>query len=727
MESIYRFSINGYKVNPIFDSGLTKEYSPETNEIFMRSSLTGKVKLNNSDFDWLKSFPMQTEFIILVEMLYNDIWSEYWKGKFFKTDCSFDDDNRICELKFQINDQYSKILSGYDKEFNLIKLAPARTLLDIIKRPLIQFYIPGDNVVSCFMAGSYWEQDVLESVDDAKKIKDKYYFALASTVRKFNITADDPALAQYAGDYTSKSSGLWIEKTETYKITENKHSVLIEIPGFPERNYYAMLYYYKLIKISDGSVIFTSDDVRSSIINGQGVKLKNAGIGFNKNVGVGYLSGFSFEMEIYMRYLLDVETFLELPTFLLPLDDFVSNNRNYKRAINYSVDLVTVSLETQAEPTEFGLADNGQYFKIPVKGGGKYYPIARSTWGLSSIWLNFSGINEAFEDKAFKQYTLKDSSLLSDVIKVLLAQIDPSLTHEATDEFSSFLYGEENPVSFNSFRLMITQKSNVLAGEYDRPAQKAIITLNQVFKMLKNAYKVFWFVEDSKLKFEHISFFKNGRSYTQTPELNVDLTRLIDSRNKKPFAYNTSKYSFDKETLPETMEFGWMDETTVGFKGSPIIVNSKFVQLGKIETTTVEQFTSDIDLMLVNPAAFSQDGFALFAAIYNETSSKYELPFYSIVIDGARLRLQNGFASFVYLHLNFWRHDLPSYDVEINGEQTRALGITRTKTQPIKYPSLQDPDPLKLIKTYLGNGQINKLSINLSSRQNQINLIYDTE
>ena len=77
--------------------------------------------------------------------------------------------------------------------------------------------------------------------------------------------------------------------------------------------------------------------------------------------------------------------------------------------------------------------------------------------------------------------------------------------------------------------------------------------------------------------------------------------------------------------------------------------------------------------------------------------------------------------------------------MEVTGEVAAALRvdklygvahrrrITRNKVQQIKYPSPEDPDPLKLIKTFIGNGQINKLSINLSSRQNQIELIYDTE
>lgn len=725
MESNYRFSINGYKVNPIYDAGLSKEYQTEGNEIFLRALITGKIKLNNLDFEWLKGQTIQTEFVVLVEMYLVDTWVEYWTGSFFKTDCNFDDDNKIVELKFQFKDQYTKILAGMDKEFDLMKLAPARTKLDIVKRPLIQLYVPGDSVVSCFLAGNYWEQDVLTEVISKDELKNKYYFALASTVKTFNISGDGE-FAEFIGDYSNKGVGIWIEKNGVYKITENLHSVLIEIPGNEERNYYARLYYYKIVRIADNVTMWTSNDVRSKIVNGNGVKLINDYIGFQKNVGLGILTGFNFELEIYMRYLLDVETFLDLPTYLLPTDDFVSNNRNYKRAINYSFDLVSISLETQTEPTEWGLADDGKYFKPPT-GNGKFYPVARSTWGFSSKWLNFSGINPAFEEKAQKAYTMKDGSMIADVIKVLLAQIDPDITHEGTPEFSQFLYGEINPISANFFRIMITQKSNVLSGEYDRPAQKALISLNLIFKMLKNTFKVYWYVDGNKLKFEHISFFRNGRSYTEKPGLNVDLTKLLDHRNKKPYGYNTTKYNYNKESLPEQIVFSWMDDVTAGFIGKPIVINSRFVQLGKVDDIQIEKFTSDIDYMLINPAACSPDGFALFAAVWDEITERYKLPFISKNIDGAQLKLQNGYVSVIYLQPTFWVYDLPSYDVKINGEPGAVRGITRTKTQSVKYPSIEDPDPLKLVKTYIGNGQINKLSINLSSRQNQIELLYDTE
>ena len=72
-------------------------------------------------------------------------------------------------------------------------------------------------------------------------------------------------------------------------------------------------------------------------------------------------------------------------------------------------------------------------------------------------------------------------------------------------------------------------------------------------------------------------------------------------------------------------------------------------------------------------------------------------------------------------------YDLPAKDVTINGEETRIPQTSRKKKQKLKFPSIEDIDATKLIKTYLGNGQIEKISVNLSSRMSEVTLKYDTE
>ena len=124
--------------------------------------------------------------------------------------------------------------------------------------------------------------------------------------------------------------------------------------------------------------------------------------------------------------------------------------------------------------------------------------------------------------------------------------------------------------------------------------------------------------------------------------------------------------------------------------------------------------------MLLNPSACSNDGFALLAPVL--TDSKYKLPY----IQFGKNLLQNGYMSFGYLQ-EYYRYDLPAPIYEINNRQYLAYGIKKLKTQTIKFPVLVEPDMFNLIQTGLGEGTIQKMSVNLSSRNANTTLKYDTE
>ena len=115
----------------------------------------------------------------------------------------------------------------------------------------------------------------------------------------------------------------------------------------------------------------------------------------------------------------------------------------------------------------------------------------------------------AIETSARKIYTLKVAYAISAVIKTLLAEIDPSIQHEATSEYSNFLYGSTS-INNVGFRLFITSKSNILKGEYDQAAQKAEITLKDLMEMLANCYQCYWYIDDNnRFIIEHIYYFNN--------------------------------------------------------------------------------------------------------------------------------------------------------------------------------------------------------------------------
>lgn len=710
--------------NPVYKDDLAKEFELETNQRFYRTKLSGKISFIRDDYDYINNQPFETQFQLLIRKS-NDggrTWGQnYFKGKFFKTDCEFDADNKKCTVQPDPLDDYNDVLAGLEKEYNLITLAPKinRVLFD--KRPLIQIYIPGDSVVSCFLGGDYWEQDA-NAVSDRNALINTYHFALCNLLKEINVTGSSNPNVN--GLYAGRMS---IGANNTFTGTlypNNNNGFTIRASQEYQPPFFGIIN-CEIVRTSDNVVLFSYSRVSSG-----NQPWDNAEFDFTAVSGSGASGTPHAEMttyNIYARYLCDVEKIDDLTTYPLPTDDIVENNRNYHRAIGYAIDVGYISNDFSTQPTEYGLADNGQYFAPPSSiWGQKFFPIARSTWRYASIWFGFSVFDWILEEKARKQYTLRDAYPVASCISVLLKQFAPGISHEATAEYSQFLYGATNPISYQKFELLLTQKTNVLVGDYDRPAQKAPTTLQQLTNMLRDCFRCFWYIEDGKFKVEHILWFRNGGSYSANPGLTVDLTTLLNVRNGKTWGFASSKWSFDKVDMAERYQFEWMDDVTQPFEGSPINILSKFVTPGKIEEITVSNFTSDVDYMILNPSAISEDGFALFAAV-RDSNNNLVLPYRTFSAQGIDFVLQNYILSFYYLQPTYYVYDLPARRVEINGNSMNAYGVERKKKQTVSYPSIDDPDPMKLVKTAIGNGQINKISVTLHSRMNKVTLMYDTE
>ena len=621
-------------------------------------------------------------------------------------------------------DEYNDVLAGLEKEYNLITLAPSVQRITINKRPLIQIYVPGDTIVSCFLGGTNWEQDANATTDQSALIQ-TYHFALCNILKEIQITS---------GGTPSAVAGLYSGRMATGSSADEFTGNL-----YPDNSngYYILISQKRL----GGGIPFGAASVQIRRQSDDVIMFEYAKItdepfdtlefDLNAAEGSGATGTMHADMKsynIYARYLCDVDKIDDLNTYPLPADDIVDNNRNYSRAIGYAIDVAFISNRFSDTPTEWGLADNGKYFRPPYSIYGQpFYPIARSTWRYTSLWFGFYLMDWILEEKARKAYTLRDAFPVASCISVLLNEIAPGVKHEATAEYSQFLYSGNNPISGLNFRLLVSQKTNIINGEYQQPAQKAPTTLQQFTNMLRDCFKCYWFIEGGKFKIEHVQYFKNGGSYGGNVVVSRDLTQEINLRNGKAWAFNTSEYSFDKVDLAERYQFEWMDDVTTPFEGYPIQVISKYVTPGKIEEINISNFTSDIDMMLLNPGNMSSDGFALFAAVPPTSGSQWILPFTRQTINGVEYFLQNGYLAFINLQPSYWTYDLPARQVEINGSTYYANGIERKKKQTLTYPMYDDPNPVQLVKTYIGSGEIDKISINLLSRSAKTTLKYDTE
>lgn len=96
--------------------------------------------------------------------------------------------------------------------------------------------------------------------------------------------------------------------------------------------------------------------------------------------------------------------------------------------------------------------------------------------------------------------------------------------------------------------------------------------------------------------------------------------------------------------------------------------------------------------------------------------------------NGTSYILQNGYLSFFMLQDPYWRYDMPASSIKINGVLTGIYSIQKNKKQTVNIPvGNDDPNVQQLIKTGIGNGQIQQMSIRLTSRTAKTQLRYDTE
>lgn len=725
----YKFYIsknNGNKVEvrPHYKE-LNKKYTKESGQEFFRISLDGKINLFGSDYEIISQSNIEDQLIFIVDKYNNTSkkWVEYYRGEFSKTDCKFDHDKKKCELKTTAVDGYTEVMNKYENTYDLIKLAPEISKINLHKRSLMQVYISGANSISNFFGGIYWEDDVNEAIDDHDTLVNKYYFSYIKAGNEFYVRG--AGISDVNGVYAG-TNGYW-SCWNGYTCYMGTDTPMTKAYIYIKRN-------------SDGAVLYQSvkqwmfTNAGNCYIGRENIEMVNV-----SNPSDRFTIESPFLYHIYQRLLCDVDTISDSEgvknTYNLPSDDFVTDNRNYKKCIGLTGGLFFCTSRTVTEPTKYGLNDYGEYFTnefIPASAGiDRPLPISKNSWANASLWYVYDSYYEYFEKRLRKQYTLKDSYSIGAAIKAILKKIDPNITHEPTSEYSQFLYGSSNPLGMERFYVYITQKTNILKGDYDRPAQKAEASLEELMKMLRDCFRCYWYIEDNKFKIEHIYFFMNGGSYSGKSNYQLDFTKLTDQFNKKLSSYFQSEIEYDKSDLNQRYEFAWMDDVTDLFGGNTIDVKSNYIQKDKTEEINIGQFSSDVDYMLFNPSNFSEDGFALLCPVKN--GSTLELPIITVngLVDENKdiytAVAQNWYASWIYLQ-NFYLWDMPAYSIESNVlNYLYARDIKKCMKHTIEFPTEEDLDELELIKTAFGNGKIDEISISLDTRMAKVNLLYRPE
>lgn len=808
-------------VFPTWANSTALSFEKESGQEFFRRKLSGQMKFTGPDYDYITAQAFDHEFKFYIYISYDggQTWAEYWRGKFYKTDCDFNDDDKVITVTPTLDDNYNAVIAGLEKEFDLISLAPEIAHVYMDKRPMLQFYVPGSSVVGCYLSGMWWEQECEPTNDNERLAAGKFFLSAANDkiVVEISQTGGTPTLPLAL--FGQSVQGHW---QDGWNCTAGGYTFYCEPLG-------GGAYWFRIVDSNNNTLWVAQGG--NPVPEGITVHLTPvAGSG-----ATGEIDAYLHLWQTYTRIVCDVETQDTAP---IPADDIVGNMRNYRYvAFANFPGVVALSSNMSETPTEWGLYQPGAYYKKPFSDfPNKVFPLSRDIWGKVSTWIDSYVIPAALDETYRAEFTLRHAYPIASVISVLLGQIAPGITHEDSTDYSRFLYSENDPLFGLSHHLFISPKSNLVNSGYDQPAQKAPIRLSNVLNMLRDCFRCYWFIDEQKrFRIEHIEFFRRGGTYSAVPDptIGIDLTTLKVPRSGKAWAFNTNKYKFEKPEMAARYQFGWMDDVTKQFNGSPIDIVSGYVDPDRIDQITVNNFTSDVDYILLNPGAVSQDGFVLMIATIASgqqsgtlTSGKFintnggisshtgmkmmeftniepgkqykaknfglpssgwtgvpmvnyfngetylgydsafplqgpfsytdwqtlnvpsdctrivinthtsiadpqlstvPLTYYKVpYINIGEASLQNGPLSFDYLEV-YYRYDMPALYYKIDGVTYQASGVKKLKTQPVSFPCYRDPDMLKLVKTLMGNGMLEKLSLNLCSRFADATLRYDTE
>ncbi len=712
----YRFNITvdnlTQTVVPLYGNDLALDFEKESGQQFFRRKLNGKLTFVRNDYDYIVSKRFDTRFVLrmLISRDGGKTWDVYWMGYFYKTDCEFNADNRSVIVTPKSVDNYDEILSGWEKEFNLIDMALPMVRMEIVKRPMIQLYVPGDRVITCILSAMSWEQEV-EPIADTGTLENDFHFGLI-TGQETVVVSGAISPADINGTYASLDN--------MNGFTMRAYRMDAPDPDNPGNTYLAFV---QDIVRSGQTEVYWYHESR------EGWDFYN--VSFEPIVGMaeGTLTIQRQNTAVYGRWVFDKPNPHNKTAYPIMSDDPVFDNRNYRFVFPYQAQerVIYYGTEFSPVPTKYGVYRPGQYYVPPEISTGTLIPIARSTWTIQSLWFRpTQSLDWQEEQSLWEWYEMGNAYMLADVIAALLQKIAPNISYEANQNYSKFFYAD-NEIFNHRCRLCITPKSNILKGSYSEPAQKAPITFRQITDMLKDCFRCYWFVDEQKrLRIEHISYFMRGGSYTAEPVVGIDLTKQEVKRTRKPWAESQSKYTFEKIEMPERYQFAWMDDVTQIFEGYPLDIVNGYVMKGQIEDITVRNFTSDVDYMLLNPAGCSKDGFALLGPQSIPDGNVYTLPFAQFFAEGNIERCQNGFMAFASLQ-DYYMYDMPAPNVNRNGQAMTVRGTKRLKRNNVVFPCLDDPDFTRLIKTFIGNGNFEKLIVNLSSRKGEATVAYDTE
>lgn len=718
----FRLFVDGTEseVFPFYGENSTRVLQREEGQVFFRPKITGDFEFKRLDFALINDADFDAEFILHIDRRKTDstYTVDWWKGKFSKTDCSFDGDECSVSVNPNTDDLYREILEGMEKEYNVVELVPEFTRVNLEIQPLIQIYWMNANRITNFLAGVFWEEDTLFASANLGDLINNYFFEEGSVTHWF-IPGESGANLDPDVSGTYSINVPYIRTDGHYKIVQ-------VVVGLDDQ--------WQILDILDSDNIVYAAPLNETMGAGGIPGPNNFGTIFSSLTSSSECR--AFFVRHVMRLLCNEDFVQGDPTNDIPDEDIVAPNSLYSKVIGITYDKFLSYDGNQSDPEQFGRFDLGavnfaeDYFKnavfSPATGITRTYPLGRSEWLSFGLWFYYDAPLRQLQEDGGTERILKHCYALDAIIQAFLNKISPGLTHEATAEYSDFFYATTNLIRGARKYPVFAPKANVIFNEYDKPAEVSMATFADFLRFLADFYQVFWYLDGTKFKLEHIDFFDRGKTYVGT-NVGTDVTGLYDPKSGLKWSARENKYKFEKQNIPDRITHEWMDTVSEPFIGFPLEMRSKYAQKGNISARKLSIFTSDVDMIQGSPSLFSIDGFVFLEC--EADGNEFRVPFVVMELEYPKeYKMQNGWASIIYAHENYWRFHLPSSLITLNELDQTANTIRPNRIQEIGFPEGDvEPDPMELITTELGTGKVKEMTLNLTKGDLKITIEHATE
>jgi hypothetical protein len=288
--------------------------------------------------------------------------------------------------------------------------------------------------------------------------------------------------------------------------------------------------------------------------------------------------------------------------------------------------------------------------------------------------------------------TYTHNRYLTDVIEYIVGQIEPGATVA-----SWFFNNEYNPVTFdvNKYRyLTIAQKSDIKRPLDSNPATKALMSFNELMKILRTMYNVYYKFDGTTFRIEHLSYWDD--------EPGLDLRTQAS-------AVRSNKYSYDTDSMPRFETFSFMEARDTNYTKHTISYDEKCTKSDKNASTvdySVQNVTTDIDYIEDRVASddtesdIDDSGFVILANYLQDVTPHV---YFGAAYENAGAS-HNYPNSWSYLLRAFFLHGRVLLTGNINDTAVDFISTAKNKKQDIKAIVCYEDnyDPSDYITTELG-------------------------